>query len=144
MQLLDRAAAEALLASQGVGSAAEVAKILSGFKLDSALYAMNFWPEDIVYQFVRKPSHSEPHPTTGNWFGLAGITTATVAINSGLAGRHLAQFKVIAPFVALEGTAARLRVNLGTAIGGKGGATQVLIPRALLGCLEAVGPAEPW
>jgi hypothetical protein len=144
MKMLDRAAAEIFLSHQGVMAASQLDDILSGFDLDKPMYQMDFWPEDVLYQFIRKPSLHEPSPAIGNWFGLAGITEAAVAINSGLAGRHLARFKVIAPFSALEGTAVKFKVNLGTAIGGQGGGTQIFIPRALLGCLEALGPAQTW
>jgi hypothetical protein len=145
MKLLTAADAAGLLARQGVVSESEIEKILSGFDLGKPLTAMDFWPEDVLYQFIRLPSSGDPLPYTGNWFGLAGITMGGVSINSGLAGRRLASFKVVAPFVALEGTAVALPQNLGNGIGGPGGGgTQIFVPRALLGCLQSVGPAEPW
>lgn len=144
MRSLNKQSAAALLMSQGVKDQGEIAKILDGFDLGKPLYEHDFWPDDVVYQLVRLPSASLPAPTTGNWFGLAGITTQGVAINEGLAGRRLMQLKVIAHFKALEGTAKRLATNLLTGIGGPGGATQIYAPRSILGHLAAIAPAERW
>jgi hypothetical protein len=90
------------------------------------------------------PSATLPVPTAGNWFGLAGITTKNVAINDGLSGRRAAKFEVLAWFKALEGTAQELPVDLGRAIGGPGGGTQVFVPSFLLGHLQSIGPVDRW
>lgn len=141
MRTLNRSSAEALLATQGVASA-EVARVLSGFDLKKPMYEQDFWPDDVLFQLIRLPSATDPSPSTGNWFGLSGITTRGVGINDGLSGRRLASFKVVAHFTALEGTAARLTVNLQTGIGGVGGATQIYAPRSLLGHLASFEPTE--
>lgn len=143
MRILSCAGAEHWLASQGV-DAREIALVLRGFDLGKPLYEQDFWPGDVLYQLVRRPSASEPLPPAGRWFGLAGMTSSGVAINDGGAGRRLVAFAVLAPFKALEGTAAPLAVDLGKAVGGLGGATQVYLPSALLGHLRSTGPAERW
>lgn len=141
MRTLNRVSAEAFLASQGVPHA-EVVKILTGFDLRQPIYEHDFWPDDVLFQLIRLPSATDPTPLTGNWFGLLGITSTGVAVNDGLAGRRCASFKVISHFKALEGTAAPFTVNLQTGIGGGGGATQIYIPRSLLGHLTSIGPTE--
>ena len=142
--MLTRLTAGDLLLTQGVHPVAEVEKVLSGFDFSRPVYEHDFWPDDVLFQLVRLPSALDPLPSSGNWFGLAGITASGVAVNEGLAGRRLASFKVVSPFKALEGTAARFKVNLGSAIGGEGGATQIFIPTRLLGHLHSLGPAERW
>jgi hypothetical protein len=137
VRLLNRVNAELLLRSQGVHSKREIKNILSGFDFNQPAYEHQFWPDETLYQLIRQPSAREPNPATGNWFGLTGITAPGVAINSGLSGRRVAIFKTVAAFKALEGTAAALRVNLASAIGGQGGMTQVFIPRSLFWCLHS-------
>ena len=141
MKMLTPPTAAALLLAQGVPCAREVDKVLSGFDLGKPLYEQDFWPEDVLFQLIRLPSVRDPVPAPGNWFGLAGITASGVAINGGLAGRSLAAFKVVSPFKAVEGTAASFKVDLGRALGGKGGASQVFVPSGLLGHLQSLGPA---
>ncbi len=143
MKLHTRATAASYLAGHGL-PAAEITKVLGGFEFGRPVYEHHFWPNDDLYQFVRLSSASDRSPSAGNWFGLAGVTPSGVAINEGLAGRQLVRFKVVAPFDALEGTAAACAVDLGTAIGGKGGSTQVYVPRALIGHLRSAGPADRW
>ena len=87
---------------------------------------------------MRRPTATDPSPAAGNWFGLAGMTSAGVAIDDGLGGRGLVAF------TALEGTAARFALDRGKGIGGAGGATQVYVPRNLLGHLRPMGPGERW
>ena len=143
MRMLNRTGAEALLAGQGVPDS-EIARVMTGFDIGKPMYEHPFWPQDVPYQLVRRPTASDPSPAAGNWFGLAGMTSAGVAINDGLGGRGLVAFAVLAPFTALEGTAARFALDRGKGIGGAGGATQVYVPRNLLGHLRAIGPAERW
>ena len=144
MRMLDRTSAERFLSEQGVQPASEVKNVLSGFDFSKAIYEHDFWPGDVVYQFVRLPSATDPAPSSGSWFGLAGLTPSGVAINEGLAGRRLARFKVLAPFKALEGTAVKFKINISSGIGGRGGATQIFIPRGLVGHLQSLGVAERW
>lgn len=141
MRMLNPRSATALLQSQGV-HAPEIEKIFTGFDVGKPLYEHDFWPDDTLWQLVRMPSASLPSPATGNWFGLVGVTSSGVAINDGLAGRRLVRFRVVAHFKALEGTAKTLPADIGTGIGGLGGATQVYVPRALLGRLVATGGAD--
>ena len=144
MRVLNRQSAGDFLRSQGVRPDSEVEKVLSGFDFTKPVYSQEFWPGDTLYQLIRLPSSSQPVMMTGNWFGLAGITTHGVAINDGLSGRQATRFEVMHPFTALEGCAKELPVNLGTAIGGRGGGTQVFLPRTLLGHLESLGAVERW
>jgi len=144
MRVLDHKTAADLLRSQGVGPNADVEKVLNGFDFSRPVYEHDFWPGDVLYQLIRLPSATLPLPATGNWFGLAGITTRGVAINDGLSGRQAVKFEVVAPFRALEGSAKTLPVNLGTAIGGPGGATQIFLPRTLLGHLQSKGAVDRW
>ena len=143
MRILNRQTATDLLRAQGVG-AADTEKVLGGFDFSKPIYEQEFWPGDVLYQLIRLPSAMQPSLTTGNWFGLAGITTDNVAINDGLSGRQATKFEVTAHFSALEGSAAELPVNIGTAVGGRGGGTQVFLPRMLLGRLQSMGPVERW
>ena len=143
MRILNRQTATDLLRSQGVG-AVDIEKVLSGFDFSKPVYEHEFWPGDVLYQLIRLPSLMQPSMSTGNWFGMAGITTENVAINYGLSGRQTTKFEVTAHFSALEGSAAELPVNIGTGIGGRGGGTQVFLPRKFLGRLQALGRVDPW
>lgn len=143
MRKVNRKDAETFLRSQGL-SANGVAQTLGGFDFDRPAYIQDFWPGDTIYQLVRNPSFETPLPSVGNWFGLAGITTASVAINDGISGRWLAKFEVTVPFKALEGTAAKLHTDVGRAIGGTGGGTQIFIPSMLRGYLKPLGAADRW
>ena len=144
MRVLNHDSAVDLLRSQGVGGGAEIEKILGGFDFDQPVYEQDFWPGDFLYQLIRLPSSTLPLPIAGNWFGLAGLTTKGVAINDGLSGRRAAKYEVRAWFKALEGTAKELPVDLGRAIGGPGGATEVFVPSFLLGHLQSIGPVDRW
>lgn len=144
MRILDRESARALLRLQGVMSEAEIKKVLSGFDFSHPVYEHVFFPGEILYQLVRLPSFYLPSPMTGNWFGLAGLTTGRAAINDGGAGRRAGQFEVVMQFCALEGIAKKLAVDLEKAIGGPGGGTQIFVPRTLLGRVRSVGPVERW
>jgi len=144
MRILDRNSAAEFLRGQGVSPDREIEKILRGFDFSKPAYEQRFWPGDVLYQLIRLPSAMQPLMATGNWFGLAGITTGGVAINDGLSGRQAVRFEVISGFTALEGTAKELPVDLGIAIGGKGGATQIYLPRTLLGHLRALGNVDRW
>jgi hypothetical protein len=132
--------ATAFLADHGIETE-KISEILQGFDFGRPIYLHDFWPDDELYQLVRHSSAMERSVRAGNWFGLAGITASGVAINDGLSGRHLVRYKVVSHFRALEGTAARFKVDLGKAIGGKGGSTQIFVPRRLIGHLCSVGPA---
>ncbi len=142
MRMLNQQSAEVLLTSQGVPPR-EAKKIMSGFDVSKPMYEHQFWDGDKLFQLVRLPSATDPLPSTGNWFGLTGMTSSGVAVNDGLSGRRLVEFRVAAPFTALEGTAARFVGSLHSGIGGPGGQTQVFVPRHLVASrLESVGPAE--
>jgi len=143
MRMLDRQSAEEFLARQAV-SPAEIVKLMTGFDLSRPMYAQHFWPGDKLYQFIRLPSASDSSPSTGNWFGLSGVTTSGAAIHDGLSGRRLVEFTVISTFEALEGTAARFDGSLHSALGGPGGATQIYIPRLLLHRVSNASPADRW
>ena len=66
MRILDRTSAERFLSEQGVQPASEVKNVLSGFDFSKAIYEHDFWPGDVVYQFVRLPSATDPAPSTGS------------------------------------------------------------------------------
>lgn len=144
MRILDRISAAALLRSQGVIPESEIGKVFSGFDFAKPVYEHAFYPGDTLYQLVRLPSFDLPSPMSGNWFGLAGLTTGSAAINDGGAGRRAVRFEVVMQFSALEGTARKFAVDLSKAIGGPGGCTQIFVPRTLLGRLRSVGPVERW
>jgi len=144
MQMLTKETAETWLAEQGVRQD-EIVKVMSGFDLTRPLYLNQFWPGDRLFKMIRLPSALDPVPTTGQWFGLAGMTTAGVAINDGLSGRRLAEFSVSSSFQGLEGTAAPFNGSIHSGIGGPGGQTQVFIPYLVqMTRLSSVGPAAPW
>ena len=170
MQRLGKDAVTQWLRSQG--ETWKLDDVLSGFDFDKPIYEQQFWPGDEVFQLARLPSlpqESPRHHTNrdsqydfrqvladpsrlvrripspiGNWFGLRGITTRGVAINDGLAGRQALRFEVIIGLRALEGTAARVKRNIGTGIGGPGGQTQIFIPSMLLNRLECRGQVDRW
>ncbi len=144
MRILNLQTATQLLCAQGVPAGAEVDKVLSGFDFKKTVYEQEFWPGDRLFQLMRMPSADQPHPSLGNWFGLAGVTTQAVAINDGLSGRQALRFKVAMHFTALEGSAKKLERNLGSGIGGAGRGTQVYLPRRLLGHLQSAGPVDRW
>jgi hypothetical protein len=144
VRLMDPVAARQFLNSQHVRPDGEIDKVLSGFDFNKPAYAHQFWPGDVLYQLIRLPSSRDPNPATGNWFGLTGVTASGVAVNDGLTGRRLASFKVILPFTALEGTAVKFRINLGSGIGGPGGMTQIFVPSRLYSHLESHGPVQRW
>ena len=144
MRILNKEAAAELLRSQGITSRAELEMIVDAYDFDKPVYEHDFWPGDVLYQLRRLQSFHAPLSPTGNWFGLAGVTSHGVAINDGLSGREAIEFEVIAHFRALEGTARALPQNLGTGIGGPGGQTQVFLPRPLLFRLEAKGGVNRW
>jgi len=132
------------LARHGVTDPVAVQEVRSGFDMTKPLYNHYFEPGDVLYQLVRLPSFYNLSPHRGNWFGLAGLTAQNVAVMQGLAGRRTHQFQVLAPFVGLEGTAGRYPIDWNKEIGGLGGATQIYVPRMLMGFIQATGPVEPW
>ncbi len=132
------------LARYGITDPAAVQEVRSGFDMSKPLYEHYFRPGDVLYQLVRLPSFYNLNPHRGNWFGLAGLTARNVAVLHGLAGRRTHQFRVLAAFVGLEGTAGRYPLDWNKEIGGPGGATQIYVPRVLMACIQAAGPAEPW
>lgn len=144
MRMLDRQSAEALLAAQGVPPS-EVKKVMTGFDLAKPMYEHRFWEGDRLFQLVRLPSATDPLPSTGSWFGLAGMTSSGVAVSDGLSGRRLVELEVALAFTALEGTACRFAGSIHSGIGGAGGQTQVFVPRhVVLAKLVSVGPADRW
>lgn len=140
MRLLNQKSAAALLRSQGVIPESEMGRVSSEFDFAKPVYEHRFFPGDTLYQLVPLPSFDLPSPMTGNWLGLAGLTTGRVAINDGGAGRRAGRFAVVMQFSALEGTAKKFAVDLKTAIGGPGGGTQIFVPRTTLpGRVRSVG-----
>jgi hypothetical protein len=142
MKWLNQAEIEAFLVRNGVCEPAAPAEILSGFDLDRPIYEQQFEEGQDLFQFIRNASASNTSPRVGNWFALPGATTGGVAIIDGGAGRRFHRFRVSRNFTALEGTAKDFPLTWKFEIGGKGGATQIYVPPALLGHLRAISAAE--
>lgn len=142
MKLMNKAEASEFLSKQGVEPDKKVKEVLSGFDLSRPMYEHFFSPGDELYQFVRLPSVGSPVFERGCWFGLSGVSLGGAAIFGGLAGRTLQRFKVIHPFSALEGTAAPFPIDWQLEIGGRGGMTQVFVPRKYAGLIRSLGSAQ--
>jgi hypothetical protein len=63
----------------------------------------------------------------------------SLAIFSGNSGRNLTEFAVRYPVHGLEGTAGPFARDWEKALGGKGGSTQIYLPRQALFSLECLG-----
>jgi hypothetical protein len=130
------------LKQHGISDSRVLSEVRSGFDLTRPLYPQRLDAGEPLFQFVRLSSSTQLSPRRGRWYGLKGVTTASVAVLHGLAGRRLHEFRVRSPFMALEGTASELPVDWNHEIGGPGGGTQVFVPDMFAGCIEPVGPAE--
>jgi hypothetical protein len=144
MRRLSEADARDYLQRHGIVSPKKIDEILGGFDFSQAVYEQPLYPGDTLFQFVRLPSLGAPHPTTGNWFGIAGATTSGLAISDGHSGRRLHKYRVVAHATALEGSAVKKEMNWDWAGGGSGGATQLYVPPNLLGCIQAIGAHDRW
>lgn len=127
------------LMRNGITDPTKVEEIKSGFDLTMPIYEHLVRPGDRIFQFLRNEELTRPVTQTGNWFCIAGATMDTLAIFGGGAGRRLHEFTVRTPVLGVEGTAAALSRNWGWAGGGRGGATQIFLPRSALFSLVGVG-----
>jgi hypothetical protein len=127
------------LARYGVTGAKQVREIIIGFDLDQPVYERLVQPDDRLYQFIRNSDVAKPAPTTGNWFCISGATMDALAIFSGAAGRHLVEFTVSYAVSSLVGTASAIKRDWNWAGGGRGGGTQIYLPRQALFALVAKG-----
>lgn len=130
--------AEKYLRKHGIINDAEIKEILSGFNFTKPVYENRIWPGDRIYQFIRKPNFKGSFET-GRWFSLKGANMDSLGIFSGESGSRLTEFLVTNEIVVLEGTAKELALNWSWAGGGKGGATQLFIPRQFFYALEGAG-----
>ena len=144
MTSLTKMEAELFLKKYGISSPSVMAEVLSGFDFKHPVYEQFFEEDQELFQFIRNPSATNLSPCAGNWFALPGATTQGVAIIDGGAGRRFHRFRVERAFMALEGTAREFPLMWKFEIGGKGGATQIYVPPAVLGYLSAVAPAERY
>ena len=119
----------------------KINEIYDSFDLKYPIYKQPFYPNDIVYQFLRKPSLGYTSSMTGNYFSYHCATKSAVAIIDGLSGRFMQKYQVSAYFIALEGTARKMSVKWDCALGGEGGGTQIFIPQIYLGHLVCQGPS---
>jgi len=139
MKRFTRTDAVAFLQGHGIKHPSHIDEIMSGFDLTRPLYEHLLQFDDELFQYVRNPSAGHLDAAAGNWFCLAGASRGGLAIIDGLAGRQLHTFKVVAPFAALEGTAAKVQKNWQYSIGGVGGATQLYVPARFIGHLQSAG-----
>lgn len=137
------------LMQNGIDNPGRIQGIIDGFDLDEPVYHYYLEPGEEIYQYVRTSTAEDQFITTGNWFALPGASMDALAIFGG-SGRMPTKFSVIHDTVALEGTAAKYpktwqfkKGGREVAIGGKGGATQMYIPRNLLGRLQYNGILTP-
>ena len=133
----------AYLRANGVPMKA-VETVISGFDFSKPVYTQSLEPGQELYQFMRNPSYNDSSVRAGNWFCLRGATTNGLAIFGGGAGRRLHAYAVSLSLTAIEGTACSQSRNWSWAGGGEGGATQIYIPPALAGRLNALGPHDDW
>ena len=127
------------LARHGVTDAKQVHDIISGFDLTKPVYERLVQEDERLYQFIRNSDVAKPVPTTGNWFYISGATMDSLAIFSGAAGRRLVEFTVSYPVSTIEGTASAIKRDWNWAGGGRGGGTQIYLPRQALFALVAKG-----
>ena len=106
---------------------------MSGFDFNQPVYLQQLEEGQELFQYIRNASSHNLSPNSGNWFTLAGATTAGVAIIDGGAGRRFHRFRVVGTFSTIEGTAKALPVSWKHEIGGPGGATQIYVPPRFIG-----------
>ena len=129
---------EHYLKRNGIADIHSIKKIISGFDLSKPVYEQRIWQTDKLLQYVRNPSASFNEIKVGTWFSLKGATMDSLAIFGGGAGRNLVEFRVKYSIVGLEGIAKEFRTRWTLALGGKGGSTQIFIPKKLLFALEVL------
>ena len=160
MSYLSRDAVQAHLRSAGISDPETLQSIANSFayeigssgNLVRGPYLRHFDEGEVLYQYIRNPSSINMIPGAGNYFGIKGATMDGLAITSGMSGRQLYAFVVASPFVALEGNAAEVKIDLDLNTrppvtgyrngepqtawdwdgGGKGGATQIFIPNSIV------------
>lgn len=130
------------LRSHGMTSGKEVRLVSEAYDHGEKVFPIILQPGERLYQYVRMATYLGPGGL-GRWFCLRHATMDAVAITSGLGGRALHAFEVLAEIEALEGTARMMSANWDAAVGGSGGATQIFVPehQALLR-LRSLGPME--
>jgi hypothetical protein len=141
--------AENYLRRYGVTSADDIKKVLSGFNFDRPVYEQPIARGEIYFQFVRTPALHDESPALGDWFCLRGQDLRRLAIYSPGGARRVGEFEVIEDAIVLEGIAKSFRVSPQMAgkypqlarlgIGGRGGGTQIYVPRALRAALRLRG-----
>lgn len=130
------------LRAHGITREKVIEGIISGYDLYEWVSPVQLEAGETLYQFVRDPTAMSGSVTLGNWFCLRGATMDGVGIFSGLGGRTLKEFEVIANVEALEGTARKMKRNWNWEVGGGGGATQLFIPDHALFSLQCRGTAS--
>ena len=142
MKWLSQSEAENYLRRNGVTTLQAIAEVLSGFDFSRPIYEQILEEGQEIFQFIRTPSAANLSPNAGSWFALPGATTQSVAIIDGGSGRRFHRFSVERSFVALEGVAREFPLTWKFEIGGKGGGTQIYVPRIYLGHLSAGSAAQ--
>lgn len=132
MRVLDRNGTKQYLRNNLIIDINKIDEIMSGFDFNKIVYEQLIEPGNTIYQFARNPTAFDSCPATGNWFCLPGATLNGIAIIGGVGGRKPKKFTVVAPIVALEGTASPQAVNWFWGGGGAGGHTQIFIPSQLV------------
>src|ERR1044072_6560646 len=81
------------LRANGVSSATVIEDIVKAFDFSRPVYLQQFQPEQVLYQFIRRPS-TQDSAMAGNWFCLKGATKSNLAIMDGVSGRILHAYRV--------------------------------------------------
>ena len=145
MQSMSEVNARQWLRQQGVMAGKWLDDVVGGFDFEHyPVYVQHLFADEVIYQYIRNPGHSDLNPDRGSWFCLKGSTPYRLAISEGVAGRRLHEFRVKFALTALEGVAARKAIDWNYAIGGGGGGTQLFIPPFQIARICAVTPAERW
>jgi muramidase (phage lysozyme) len=139
MKDANRTTIVSFLKRNGITDVTEVQRIIGGFDLNQPVYERLIQPGECLYQFIRNVDVGTPLPATGNWFCISGATMDSLAIFSGAVGRQLVEFNVSYPVASIEGTASAIKRDWNWAGGGRGGSTQIYLPRQALFALTAIG-----
>ena len=142
MKVIDQDGAKAYLRAHRVDSK-YIENIVKAFDPRMPIYEHALDGGAEIFQYLRNPSHSDPHPKLGNWFCLRGAAQDGLAIFGGGSGRHVVRITVSHPINVLEGTARSMAIDWTNSIGShkeSGGATQIFIPASLVGRLTGTGP----
>lgn len=129
------------LHAHGITKQRAIDSITSGYDLDEYVAPVVLGVGEILYQYIREPTFFDDSVELGNWFCIKGASMDSLGIFSGLGGRNLTAFEVIADVEALEGTAASIGKIWDKGIGGRGGSTQYFIPRQGRFHLQCLGRA---